>query len=83
MTQNEALRQWWNGLTATERQAVLRLPLEAGLPETLAMDLAENGVSVVRVNPRAVGSPAVSAFPDVLREHLTRLRHDRSFLQTA
>lgn len=83
MTQTEALTQWWNGLTAAERLAVLGLPLEAGLPETVAMDLAENGVRVVRVNPRAAGAPAVTAFPDVLRDHLTLLRRRPQPLQTA
>jgi hypothetical protein len=74
MNQAEAVRQWWAGLTGTEQHAVLRLPLSEGIPSNLALDLAENGVLLKRVNTRAEHAPVLTAFPEVLRDHLMRVR---------
>jgi hypothetical protein len=74
MNQAEAVEQWWSGLTAAEQYAVLRLPTDAALSPTLALDLAESGVIITRVNVRAGTSPALIAFPHVLREFLARVR---------
>jgi hypothetical protein len=74
MKQMHAVTQWWEGLTTTERHAVLRLPVGNGLPADLALDLAENGVQLQRVNPRIEHAQVLTAFPDSLREHLERVR---------
>lgn len=77
MNQTVAVTQWWAGLTSTERRAVLRLPVGGGVPPHLAVDLAENGVVLQRVDPRATDAPALTSFPAALREHLARVRSER------
>jgi len=74
MTQTEAVQQWWAGLTTVERDAVLRLPPASGLPQGFTLDLAESGVAVERFTSRRWHEPTFNAFPDVLVQHLARVR---------